>query len=250
MEIKSELLQADVEYVQENSLKCSLFIHSEAHLSRMAVVDEENKIRIVQEKTTEDILKDASGLLNLRFEKTYVVVNARKVRLFPEELYDKAALAETEFGDQGSPSVYTTAIARQRMIAEFQVHENENFWLTIWKDAELIPSFAVLINHLSELVRFKTVAGIQFHGDYMELSLFQDNHLILYNQFPTETPDEFNFFLLTLFQKYDLTPALVQFSLWGNVSENDDYYARIAKYSRNISLSDSPILLEATTCVS
>lgn len=249
MELKSELLQADVDYVQENSLRCRLFIHSEAHLSGMAVVDEENKIRVVQQKTTEDFLKDTSGLLNLRFEKTYIVVNARKVRLFPQELYSKTALAETEFGQQDSLPVYTTPLPKQHIMAEFQVREEENFWLTIWKDAELIPSFAVLINHLSDLVRFKTVVGIHFHPGYMELSLFQDNQLILYNQFPAATPDEFNFFLLTLFQKYDLTPALVQFSLWGNVAVNDDYYSRIARYSRNISLSDSPILIEATACV-
>ena len=249
MEIKSELLQADVDYVQENSLQCRLFIHSESHLSRMAVVDEENKLRVMQEKTTEDFLKDTSGVLNLRFEKTYVVVNARNVQLFPEELYSGADLEKTGFFGESLLPVHTSKIGKQQIVAEFQVAENENFWLSVLKDAELIPSFAVVINQLSDLVRFKTIMGIQFHADYMEVSLFQDNQLLLYNQFPTSTPDEFNFFLLTLFQKFDLTPALIQFFLWGSIVENDDYYSRIAKYSRNISFSESPILIEAATCV-
>lgn len=249
MEIKSELLQADVDYVQENSLQCRLFIHSESNLSWMAVVDEENKLRIVQEKTTEDFLKDQTGVLNLRFAKTYVVVNARQVKLIPEELFDESLLAKTDFYKDGVVPVHKARMEKQQIIATFQVEERENFWLSVLKDAELIPSFAVVINHLSSLVRFKTVMGIQFHDDYIELSLFQDNHLMLYNQYPATTPDEFNFFLLTLFKKFDLTPALVQFSLWGAIIEHDEYYARIAKYSSNISFSDSSILIEATTCV-
>jgi len=249
MEIKSELLQADMGYVQENSLKCRLFIHSESHLSRMAVVDEENKLRVVQEKTTEDFLKDQTGVLNLRFAKTFVVVNARLVKLLPEELYSEAALATTGFYSQDPLSVYTSRIEKQQIVAKFQVEESENFWLSVLKDAELIPSFAVVINHLSNLVRFKTVIGIQFHEGYAELSLFQDNHLILYNQYPAATADEFNFFLLTLFKKFELTPALIQFFLWGKIVEHDDYYSRIAKYSSNISFSDSSILIEATACV-
>ena len=250
MEIKSELLQADMDYVQGNSLKCRLFIHSESHLSRMAVVDEENKLRVVQEKTTEDFLKDETGVLNLRFAKTCVVVNARHVKLLPEELYNDAELAKTGFYKQDLiAAVHTSRIGKQQIVAEFQVVENENFWLSVLKDAELIPSFAVVINHLSSLVRFKTVIGIQFHDNYMEISLFQDNHLILYNQFPAATADEFNFFLLTLFKKFDLTPALIQFFLWGSIVEHDDYYARIAKYSSNISFSDSSILIEAIACV-
>src|SRR5690606_32468363 len=166
MEIKSELLQADMGYVQENSLKCRLFIHSESHLSRMAVVDEENKLRVVQEKTTEDFLKDQTGVLNLRFAKTFVVVNARLVKLLPEELYSEAALATTGFYSQDPLSVYTSRIEKQQIVAKFQVEESENFWLSVLKDAELIPSFAVVINHLSNLVRFKTVIGIQFHEGY------------------------------------------------------------------------------------
>lgn len=237
MESQLELLKAEEKFIQENSLNCKLFIHPKANLSQIAIIDEHNNIRLIQEKPTEDFFRGKAGILNLRFLKTYLVVAPESVSLTPLDLYDENEnLSLQLLNEDGAVKQFSSIIDKQKCVISFSPHEDQKFWLTVLKDVQLIPSSKIMINYLTDMkVKYKTVLGLNFYADHFEAVLIEDNKLKFYSQFNCSTADEFNFFLLTLFDKLDLTPALTQFYLWGDLVEGDENYQRLSKYSQNLS---------------
>jgi hypothetical protein len=237
MESQSELLEFEEKFIQENSLNCRLFIHPKANLSQIAIIDEHNTIRLIQEKPTEDFFRGKAGILNLRFLKTYLIVIPESVSLLPLDLYEEGNDTQLQLeGEKKSFKRFSSVIEKQKCIISFSPHEDQRFWLSILKDIQLIPSSKIMINYLTDMkVKYKTVLGLNFYTEHFEVVLIEDNKLKFYSQFNCSTSDEFNFFLLTLFDKLDLTPALTQFYLWGNIANGDENYQRLSKYSQNIS---------------
>ncbi|TCK85158.1 DUF3822 family protein [Albibacterium bauzanense] len=237
MESQLELLKAEEKFIQENSLNCKLFIHPKADLSQIAIIDENNTIRLIQEKPTEDFFRGKAGILNLRFLKTYLVVTPESVSLIPLDLYEEDANPSLHLlGEENISKQFSSIIDKQNCLISFSPQEDQKFWLTVLKDVQLIPSSKIMINYLTDMkVKYKTVLGLNFYNDHFEVTLIEDNKLKFYSQFNCATADEFNFFLLTLFDKLDLTPALTQFYLWGDIAEGDENYQRLSKYSQNLS---------------
>src|SRR5690606_4161883 len=246
METQSDLLEAAKQYVQENSLSCSLYISAGTHLSRMAVTDDQKTIRLSQEMPTEDFFKGKVDLLNLRFLKSFLIVSPKNLSLVPQGLYNEDfSIGE----DLKSEAPYSSVIDKQNCVANFEVSERQRPWLSLLKGSELIPTSKLMINFLTDLkVKYKTVLGLNFYKKHFEVVYLEDSNLKFYGQFPSTTADEFNFFLLTLFEKLELNPALVQFYLWGYIKKADENFNRLAKYSRNLNLLDSNFLLEAIAC--
>jgi len=237
MESQSELLESEEKFIQENSLNCRLFIHPKADLSQIVIIDENHTIRLIQEKPSEDFFKGKAGILNLRFLKTYLIVTPERASLLPLELYEEENDISVDLlNEEDASNLHTSIIDKQKCIIRFSPHEDQRFWLSILKSVQLIPSSKIMINHLTDMkVKYKTVMGLNFYKDRFEVVLIEDNKLAFYSQFHCSTPDEFNFFLLTLFDKLDLTPALTQFYLWGDIVDGDENYRRLSKYSQNLS---------------
>ena len=249
METQSGKLEDEEKYVQENSLTCKLFIQSEATISRIAITDAQNSVRLIQEKPTEDFFKGDTGILNLRFSKTYLIVRPENLSLIPEDFYDEGSKKELESLIPGTENQYTSVISKQGCVARYLPHEDQRFWLTILKDAELIPTSKILINYLTDLkVKYKSILGLDIFKDSFEVVYLEESRLQFYSQLPSTTPDEFNFFLLTLFDKLNIKPALVQIYLWGNIVEGDEFFKRLAKYSRNLTFANSDFLMDAIGC--
>lgn len=237
MESQLELLKAEEKFIQENSLTCKLFIHPKANLSQIAIIDEHHNIRLIQEKPTEDFFKGKAGILNLRFLKTYLIVTPKSASLLPLDLYDENADNHLQLLDKkDNQEQFSSTIDKQECVINFLPHEDQMFWLSILKDVQLIPSTKIIINYLTDMrVKYKTILGLNFYAHHFEATLIEDNKLKFYSQFRCSTADEFNFFLLTLFDKLDLTPALTQFYLWGDISDGDEKHQRLSKYSQNLS---------------
>jgi len=237
MESQLELLKAEEKFIQENSLSCKLFIHPKANLSQIAIIDEHNTIRLIQEKPTEDFFRSKAGILNLRFLKTYLVAIPSSASLIPLDFYEENANINLQLpGEENTSKQHNSIIDKQKCVISFSPQEDQKFWLSILKDVQLIPSSKIMINYLTDMkVKYKTVLGLNFFTDHFEVVLIEDNKLKFYSQFNCSTADEFNFFLLTLFDKLDLTPALTQFYLWGDIIDGDENYQRLSKYSQNLS---------------
>src|SRR5690606_4665124 len=115
-------------------------MHPEIQLSGIAVVDEEKKMRLIQEMPTDDFFKGRAGILNLRFSKTFLVISPKKTSLIPLDLYDdeKDLGFHTVIPDLDKH--YFSVIEQQNCVASFLSFDHQKPWLSILKDAELIPS--------------------------------------------------------------------------------------------------------------
>lgn len=224
-------------YVKENSLECKLYIHQTDHTCQIAIVDQNNRIRLLRESASDQAFKENTEILSLRFQQTSLVVFPKRIFLLPQELqegkhYDMVA----EINDIEVHDVQTALIRSQQCVANFIPRDEYQFWISVLKDADLIPTTAVIINKLSSVkVKYKVLAGIHFFKDSFEIVLLEDNALRFHNIFKANTADEFNFFLLTVFNKLNIIPSITQFYLWGIEDENSVYYKKVEKYTRNIS---------------
>lgn len=228
-------------FVRENSLECKLFIHQTDHICQIAVVDNQNKIRLLRESAIDQAVKENTEILSLRFHRTSLIVFPQKVFLLPQELqmgrhYPLVAEMNNIQGDE----VYRSTIESQECIANFVPRDEYLFWISMLKDVTLIPTTTVIINKLSNLkVKYKAIIGINFFKDAFEVVLLEDSALQFHNIFKASTPDEFNFFLLTIFSKLNIVPSISQFYLWGIENKENIYYQKLEKYTRNISFPDA-----------
>lgn len=235
MDTQTEITENE-RYVKENSLECKLYIHQTDHTCQIAIVDHHNRIRLLRESASDQAFKENTEILSLRFQQTSMVVFPKKIFLLPQELqegkhYDIVA----EMNGIDINDVQTAVIKSQQCVANFIPRDEYQFWISILKHANLIPTTAVIINRLSSIkVKYKVLAGIHFFKDTFEIVLLEDNALRFHNIFKASTPDEFNFFLLTVFSKLNIMPSITQFYLWGIEDENSIYYKKLEKYTRNI----------------
>lgn len=231
-------IQETEKFVTENSLACKLFIHQASQICQIAVVDTENKIRLLRESPTEQAFKENTEILSLRFHSTFLLVFPKKIFLLPRELQEGDHYPTVaDMNDIDPDQVYTSVVSSQQCVANFIPRDEYQFWISTLKDIDLIPTTTIIINELSNLkVKYKALVGINFFQDAFEIILLEDNTLRFHNVFKATTPDEFNFFLLTTFSKLNIIPSITQFYLWGIEDENSVYYRKLEKYTRNISL--------------
>src|SRR5690606_16756389 len=111
METQPGQLEAVDKYLQENSLKCKLFIHPAIDVSQILIVDEDNQIILVAEEPTEDFFKGQVRLLNLRFLETFLVVSPQETVLTPLELYKEGNYRIST--TLGSDNTYSSVISKQ-----------------------------------------------------------------------------------------------------------------------------------------
>src|SRR5690606_24484642 len=236
MERQTGIQETD-KFVKENSLEHKLFIHQTGQICQIAVVDNENKIRLLRESATDQAFKENTEILSLRFESTFLLVFPQKMFLFPQELQEGDHYPiVADMNNIHKDTVHISVISSQQCVANFIPSDKYRFSISTLKGIKLIPTTTVINNELSNVkVKYKALVGINFFNDAFEIVLLEDSALRFHNVFKATTPDEFNFFLLTVFSKLNIIPSITQFYLWGIDDENSIYYRKLEKYTRNIS---------------
>lgn len=72
-----------------------------------------------------------------------------------------------------------------------------------------------------------------------EVVVMNNSKLVLYNRFPFQTPEDFIYYLLFIFEQLNLNREVDRLYLLGNISKDDRIYEWAYTYIRNIALGDN-----------
>ncbi len=80
--------------------------------------------------------------------------------------------------------------------------------------------------------------------DSAEILVHHNEKLLYCNQFSYQTPDELLNYVLVVMDQLDLDPNVSKVQLWGNISNQSDYFKTLYKYVRNLSFGKRPSVIK------
>ena len=222
------------EFIRKNSLQCSLFIQLANHICRLLILDSENKIRLAEEIETTSFLAKEWTFSNLKFAKTSIHTLPESFIFVPDELELKDSTPFAPFLTQDK-IIFQQTLESHSICTHFTINETASLIQQQFSKSEIFPSANGLIQYmLSTANDDGEFVGINFYEKEMELAFIKKKQFIFYNRFIIENADDFNFYLLSIFEQFEIQVAHAQFYLTGTILENDEHYQRLSKYSSHL----------------
>lgn len=225
----------DEEFIRKNSLQCTLWIQLSEDESRILILDPQKKIQWMEENQSKSIFSGDWIFSNLRFAETTIVISPDSFTFLPLEFKDKK--------DSSSISAFLIddgeLLEREIENTTISTYFNINSKLCELKkntsDLQIIPSANLLIQHaLAMATDDDEVICINKHASFFELVYIKDKKFIFYNRYSNTTADDFNFYILSIFEQFSIQPAETFFYFTGSMEEHDELYKRAAKYSSKL----------------
>jgi|GEM_PF-1192258 len=224
----------DKSFIQKESPACSLFLQITKTSARFLIVDQQQNVRLLQEIETSNLADEKSIYLNLRYEQVTILSLPETFIFIPEELYDPENPTEL---DQflllnAEEEILERSLSDPKITTRFTVSGRIQELQRKIRVSSTMPSPNLMIAELLSLTSGQDdVIGITLHAHEFEIAYARNKQFMFYNRFPKATADEFNYFLLAVFEQLKIDPALTAFHLSGEVSKGDENHARIEKYS-------------------
>lgn len=75
---------------------------------------------------------------------------------------------------------------------------------------------------------------------YMDVVVLVSGKLILYNRYPIQTPEDFAYFLVCVYEELELTADNTPYFFYGEITEKSEMLKLASKYLKNIHLAEKP----------
>lgn len=227
----------DEDFIRKNSLRCNLFLQVDEKICRILIVDEEKNIRLIEEQEVELFLTKDWSFVNLRFAETFITALPETFIFIPEEF-------ENEDTDQGTTvapfldsdsRIFNAKIKDTTITTYFTISEKVLDFQKLFSGSQLVPSSNILIQQMLSIPSERVeVIGVNVYENDIELVYVKNEQFIFYNRFPKANADDFNYYLLSVFEQFAIQAARAQFYLAGDIDTQDEDYERLSKYTAHI----------------
>lgn len=226
--------------IRKNSLQQTLCIQAMSDRCRIIITDEEKNVLLLEEQATPSFLNKEWSFVNLRFAETKILFLPESFIFVPKEFDAQGADNPfASFLDTGSP-ISQAEIIGTNIRTHYTVNALITELQTVLSDSTVVPSANVFIHYLLSMATpNEEYIGINLYEDCFELVYVKNEEFIFYNRFPKENADDFNFYLLSVFDQFGIQPANAHFYLAGDVFESDEHYERLSKYSTHLHFSSA-----------
>ncbi|PWS29507.1 DUF3822 domain-containing protein [Pedobacter yonginense] len=230
---KNSLLLVDPNFKAELSVNCHLLLKITNDSFSYAVLSNDNEeINVIFDKQgcadVEQALKTAfetDAYLALNYSSIKVAVHTSSFVFIPDEWFDADKLAVYSKYLDTEGKIYTKHNSALGFNTIFSLGEQIQQQLP--EHANVYPQSAPLLalsNHLENDSLLIDFTSVSFNVLYLK-----DNKVQFQNHYPSETAEEFNYFLLLIIEQLELTENIPVY-LQGIINEDDDYYNCLLKY--------------------
>ena len=225
----------DEEFIRKNSLQCTLWIQLSEDESRILILDPKNKIQWMEENQSKSIFSGDWIFSNLRFAETTIIISPDSFTFLPLEFKDKKDTSTIRTFLINDGEVLESEIENTTISTYFNISSKLSELKENTIDLQIIPSTNLLIQHALTLATDDDeLICINKHASFFELVYIKDKKIIFYNRYSNTTADDFNFYILSIFEQFSIQPAETFFYFTGNIEEEDEVYKRAAKYSSKL----------------
>lgn len=225
----------DDDFIRKNSLQCNLFLQVEGIVCKILICDKEGNLHNVEEFESKEFLNKKWPFINLKFAQSTIVALPETFIFVPEELEstDHENIV-APFLDSDSP-ILSAEIKNTTIKTYFTINNGVLDFQNLLSGSKVIPSANLLIQQTLSIASGHTEGlGITIYKEYFELVYVKNKQFIFYNRFPKANADDFNYYLLAVFEQFGIQAASAFFYLAGDIDIQDENYRRLAKYTSHI----------------
>ncbi len=225
----------DEYFIRKNSLQCQLFLQIEGSLCKIIICDNERNVHNVEEIESKEFLNRKWPFINLKFAHSSIITLPKTFIFIPEEFEntDQESIV-SQFLDSDS-NILCAKIENTIISTYFTIDQKVLDFQNILSDSKVVPSTNLLIQKILSTASGNTeIIGINVYQDDFELVYVKNEQFIFYNRFPKANADDFNYYLLSVFEQFGIQAATAQFYLAGDIHNLDVNYGRLSKYSSHI----------------
>jgi len=230
---QNSLLLIDPNFKAESSVNCNLLLKiTNDSLSYAVLSNNHEEIHVIFDKQgctdVEQELKKAFEIdahLGLNYKNIKVAIHTNSFVFIPDEWFDanKTAVYANYLSTVGK--IYTKHHEVLGFNTVFSLDEHLEQQLP--KQADVYSQSAPLLalsKHLADQALLIDFTSVSFNVLYLK-----DKQVQFQNHYPSETAEEFNYFLLLIIEQLELDESIPVY-LQGIINEDDDYYNCLLKY--------------------
>ena len=247
---KNSILLVDPEFDPSTAPDCNLLLKITADSFSYAVINKSSKQlkAVFDHQECDDIAADLlfalknDSYLGLPFREIKVSVYTPNSIAVPDEFFNPEELnsyANFFTADQSSV-LYTRPVARFGFTSIFNLEQFTEEMLDTYLTGAVRYEQNAPVLALSTAAESTSLLVDFTVGSFNALLLDNNGKLIFQNSFQTETPEEFNYYLLLLIQQLQLHTADVHVLISGIIHEEDGYFTCLQKYFNYIRFNLPP----------
>jgi hypothetical protein len=224
-----------------------------------AVFNQEGKILVLKQYEIEATNQNINGLaksfqsifeqdelLKFLYRKCHIAFGNNLVALVPERLFNskKAAtyLHEVASIDKASNIDFNEVASLKTMVVYEQQSAIQKIVKARQPSSRIFHRTTPFLTGCSKKAATakEKVVYANFQLNNLEICLFNNNQLHFYNNFEYQFAADCLYFVLLIFEQFNLDPNLVKLHLAGQILENSEIYKSLYRYVRNIAFITPP----------
>lgn len=259
--MNDQLHPIDSSFQSQHSGKCDLLIHISSTSIAFAIIDiVQDQLKVLFESPLSydgdkasvlerlDNMLESDRRLKFHYRKIKISVDTFKFTFIPQEIY-----SENYFKDYVkfiSPNLISDVCVNDIKAGSikniFAIDAYLQYELgSRFKKPSIFSQATPFIEGIAKISNNETYEQlfINMQPERFEAGLLHRGKLSFYNLFDCRNPDEFNYFLLTIVEQFQLKKAQATVTLSGQINENDEFYNRVQKYFDYITFANSNELI-------
>ena len=222
----------------------TLYIQSDLNTDHLVVVDEQNVVVVYINCDNENPSAEASKLLSMPFQKVYVSMSHQNIVWVPTEVFavEDIDLYKDYFVDNRLDKIEYKQIQNQNLTALYQMESTlVNKWKNLFPNVKICPSFEIVLNQAQRNIDFSIeLLGVHIYGNQVDLFLFVNDEMRIYNTFELHSVDDLSYFVLSIMKNFAIEGKFQRILLSG-ASKDSEWGQRLNFYTKQLDEMKSEI---------
>lgn len=215
----------------------TLLIHAGFVTDLLAVVDQQRQLRVFMEYAAEKPETEAMKMLSLPFKKVKVVIPQESFSFIPSELFEEEKLPvyASYLSDENPSHVYFQRIESLGVTVVYQFDLLLlNRWKSIFPECQLIPEFRMVLEQVqSKIPIHGHVLGAHFSKQQVDLYLFVNGQIQIYNSFEINSIDDLSYYILNIYNEFNIDEKVDKLIVSG-LGITEGYLQRLSNYTHQL----------------
>ncbi len=197
------------------------------------------------EATVQKILQE-DPLLQHNFQQVRLGVNTPKQTFVPDTLYDTGSSRKVlsyHFDFSDNEFLHTARISPMDSKLLFAVpHSLQHIFREKWKQVSITHGITGLIDYIIReyAPEKESRVFVNVRQQEMTVILLEAGKIRFQNTYAYDSPEDFTYFILAVYQEFGLDPGEVKLSFMGELEKDAKIYQMVFQYVRNIDFMKRP----------
>lgn len=227
----------------------TLYVHSDIIYDHLVVVDQDKQVLVYMKYDNIAPTAEAIKILSLPFAQVFIAVPHQHLVWVPTEIYrdTEKSLYLDYFAEAKEEHILEKSIDFLSATALYQFDLFLlNRWRKVYAQAHFVPMFEVILTQIKpHILQEGTTLGVHLYDNQADICLFLNGEMHIYNTFEIDSANDLSYFVLNIFQNFDLKNQVDRILLSGAI-EKSEIVNRLLQYTTELNLLNSTVQWEVT----